>query len=99
MLVIIPMSGYGERFRSQGYNVPKPLIEVEGKTFVQHVYEMFDPNDEFIFICNNEHLMNSSYRMREIILSFCPAGKIYGIEPHKLGPIHAVNEVLHFFRR
>ena len=31
MQIIIPMSGFGERFRKVGYEVPKPLIEVEGR--------------------------------------------------------------------
>lgn len=88
------MSGFGERFRKEGYNVPKPLIEVEGKTFVQHVYELFDDKDDFIFICNQEHLNNESFKMEEIIQSFCPKGRIVGIKPHKLGPIHAVNQIL-----
>ena len=41
MQIIIPMSGFGERFRAAGYAVPKPLIEVDGKTIIQHVVEMF----------------------------------------------------------
>lgn len=31
MQIIIPMAGFGERFRRAGYRVPKPLIEVEGR--------------------------------------------------------------------
>ena len=31
MQIIIPMSGFGERFRKVGYKVPKPLIEIDGK--------------------------------------------------------------------
>ena len=29
MKIVIPMSGFGERFKRAGYKVPKPLIEVE----------------------------------------------------------------------
>ena len=50
MQIVIPMSGYGERFRAAGYTVPKPLIEVEGKPIIQHVVEMFSNDDDFIFI-------------------------------------------------
>lgn len=88
------MSGFGERFRNEGYKVPKPLIEVEGKTFVQHVYELFDDEDEFVFICNQEHLDNKSYQMAEKIKNFCSRGRVVGIKPHKLGPIHAVNQII-----
>jgi NDP-sugar pyrophosphorylase family protein len=50
MQIIIPMSGFGERFRKAGYKVPKPLIEVEGKPIVAHVVDMFGENNDFIFI-------------------------------------------------
>ena len=53
MQIIIPMSGFGERFRSAGYTVPKPLIEVEGKPIIQHVVEMFSDEDDFILTVNN----------------------------------------------
>ena len=90
MQIIIPMSGFGERFRAAGYTVPKPLIEVDGKTIIQHVVEMFSADDEFIFICNEDHLNESSYRMRETLESICPNGIIVSIPPHKLGPVYAV---------
>ena len=48
MQIVIPMSGYGERFRAAGYTVPKPLIEVEGKPIIQHVVEMFSNDDDFV---------------------------------------------------
>ena len=40
MQIIIPMSGFGERFRKVGYKVPKPLIEIEGKPIIAHVIDM-----------------------------------------------------------
>ena len=50
MQIVIPMSGFGERFRRTGYSVPKPLIEVDGKPIIQHVIEMFPGEENFIFI-------------------------------------------------
>lgn len=91
------MSGFGERFRRAGYDLPKPLIEIEGKTFIQHVFEMFSKDDEFVFICNQEHLENDKYEMSRKIKSFCPQASIISIKPHKLGPIHAVNQVINDF--
>ena len=52
MQIIIPMSGFGERFRKVGYKLPKPLIMVDEKPIIQHVVEMFSDEDDFIFICN-----------------------------------------------
>ena len=87
------MSGFGERFRLAGYSVPKPLIEIEGKPIVAHVIDMFPGETDFIFICNQEHLNDSSYRMAKILKEYCPSGKVVGISPHKLGPINAVRQV------
>ncbi len=92
--VIIPMSGFGERFRAAGYTVPKPLIEVDGKPIIQHVVEMFDSEDNFIFICNKDHLSNPNYKMRSILEDVSPNGKILSIKPHKLGPVYAVMQAL-----
>ena len=95
MQIIIPMSGFGERFRRAGYAVPKPLIEIDGKPIVAHVIDMFPGERDFIFICNQDHLSNPDYCMEEILRKYCPTGRIVGIPPHKLGPIHAVRQVEH----
>ncbi len=93
MQIIIPMSGFGERFRKVGYKVPKPLIEIEGKPIIGHVIDMFPGESNFIFICNQDHLNNPEYRMEEKLTRLCPSGRVVGIAPHKLGPVHAVLEV------
>lgn len=93
MQIIVPMSGFGERFRRAGYTVPKPLIEIDGKPIIAHVIDMFPGEHDFLFICNNDHLANADYRMMEILKHYCPTGRIVGIPPHKLGPIHAVRLV------
>lgn len=84
------MSGFGERFRRAGYTVPKPLIEVDGKPIVAHVIDLFPGETDFIFVCNRDHLAEPQFRMAEILARYCPTGRIVGIAPHKLGPVHAV---------
>ena len=49
MQIVIPMSGFGERFRKAGYSIPKPLIEVEGKPIIAHVIDTFKNENNFIF--------------------------------------------------
>lgn len=92
MKIVIPMSGYGERFRRAGYAVPKPLIEVDGKPIIAHVVDMFEGEHEFILICNRAHLENPIYAMHKILQRYCPTGKILTVEPHALGPVYAVLE-------
>lgn len=90
MKIIIPMSGWGERFRRAGYTVPKPLIEVEGRPMIEHVMGLFpgEPDSNFVFICNREHLETTP--MRAVLKRLAPGGTIVQIEPHKRGPVHAV---------
>lgn len=95
MQIVIPMSGFGERFRRVGYKLPKPLIEIEGKPIVAHVVDMFPGEVDFFFICNQEHLDEPEYRMEAILKQYCPSGKVVGIAPHKLGPVHAVRQIEH----
>lgn len=95
MQIVIPMSGFGERFRRAGYAVPKPLIEVDGKPIIGHVIDMFPGETDFIFICNEDHLANPDYHMQKILHQLCPTGRVVGIPAHKLGPIHAVRQVEH----
>ncbi len=90
MQIVIPMSGFGERFKKAGYKIPKPLIEVEGKPIISHVIDMFPGEENFLFICNEDHLNNPDYKMREILDMYCPTGKILSIPSHNLGPVHAV---------
>src|SRR6188472_2069841 len=41
--VVIPMAGAGRRFADQGYETPKPLIDILGKPMIAHVLASFDP--------------------------------------------------------
>lgn len=99
MQIIIPMSGFGERFRKAGYAVPKPLIEIDGKPIIAHVIDMFPGENDWIFICNEDHLAEPAYRMREILEQYCPQGRVIGIPAHKLGPVHAVTLAKEWIRQ
>lgn len=92
--IVIPMSGFGERFRQAGYTVPKPLIPVDGKPIIAHVLDLFPNETDVHCICNSEHLANSDWHMSEIVHTYCPTAKVHSIAPHKLGPVHTVAAIL-----
>ena len=86
--VIIPMAGHSRRFRAAGYTVPKPFILIDGKTMIERVCRMFGRHDEFIFVCNREHLQaNPAYR--DVLANIAPHTHIVAIEPHELGPVYS----------
>lgn len=90
MQIVVPMSGFGERFRRAGYSTPKPLIEIDGKPIIAHVIDLFPGETDFVFICNRDHLDDPSFAMADTLRKYCPTGRILAIGPHKLGPVHAV---------
>ncbi|WP_322923926.1 NTP transferase domain-containing protein [Paenibacillus campi] len=96
MQIVIPMSGIGKRFIDAGYDVPKPLIEMDGIPIIEHVVNMFPGETNFTFICNSDHLKTTN--MRSILERIAPQGNIVEIAPHKKGPVYAVtqiNDLLH----
>ncbi len=53
--VLIPMAGAGSRFFKAGYELPKPLIDVNGKPMIQHVIDNLNVDAKFIFVVQEEH--------------------------------------------
>ena len=96
MQIVIPMSGFGERFRAKGYTKPKPLIEIDHLSIISYVVGMFPGENNLFFICNEDHLSNACYEMEAHLKSICPSGTVIGIPSHKLGPIHAVNQIKNY---
>jgi NDP-sugar pyrophosphorylase family protein len=88
MKVIIPMAGTGNRFVQQGYKDPKPLIKVNGKRIIEYILDMFDENDEIVFICNDQHIENTD--MKDILNKLSPSSKVVSLPNHKKGPIFTV---------
>ncbi len=93
MQIVIPMSGFGERFRHAGYRIPKPLIDIDGKPMIAWVIDLFPNEKNFYFICNQKHLDETDFGIRDILNHYCPHGKIIAISPHKFGPVHAVQQI------
>lgn len=60
MKIVVPMAGEGSRFVKEGYTLPKPLIDVEGKPMIQRVVENLQHLDaDFIFLVRSSHLENN----------------------------------------
>jgi len=96
MQIIIPMAGLGERFKFAGYKDPKPLIPIDGKPVIEHIVNLFAPEDTFLFICNENHLRDTN--MKEEILRIRPDAKIVSIKEHYLGPVYTTMQAKEFIR-
>ncbi len=70
--IVIPMAGRGSRFADAGYELPKPLINVNGRPMIEVVTENIKPecNHRFIYICQQEHL--EKYHLAELLEKTAP---------------------------
>lgn len=91
MQIIIPMSGFGQRFINAGYKDVKPLIKIDGKRMIEYVIDLFPRGSEITFVCSNDHLTKTD--MAKVLKKAAPRGKVVGIDPHKLGPVYSVSKI------
>lgn len=77
MNIVIPMAGLGTRFKNAGYNLPKPLIDINGKPMIQLVVENLNVEGNYIFLVQKEH--NDLYNLDSLLTSIKPNCKIIKI--------------------
>lgn len=70
--------------------MPKPLIEVDGKPIIQHIFELFPGVTDIHCICNREHVETTP--MRTVLEGM--GATVHVIEPHSLGPVWAVAQIM-----
>lgn len=78
--IVIPMAGYGSRFATQGYKLPKPLIEIKHKAMIRWVVENLSFHNEtpkFIFICQQEH--RDTYKLDSLLSEIAPDCSIISV--------------------
>ena len=56
MNIVMPMEGKGSRLSDAGYDLPKPLIEINGKTIAEWSITTLGLKGNFIFCCKEEHV-------------------------------------------
>lgn len=78
--IVIPMAGRGSRFADAGYELPKPLIDVNGKPMIEVVTNNIRPKCEhrFIYICQEEHL--KKYNLEAELNRMSPGCEIITID-------------------
>lgn len=86
--VVIPMTGYGSRFKAAGYKPLKPFIKVFGKTMIEWVVSMYDKDTvDFIFIARKEHLQNDPDF--NLLYTIAKSSEVIAIDNwEKLGPVN-----------
>lgn len=76
--VVIPMAGAGSRFANAGYEVPKPLIDVNGMPMVQRAVWGSGIGGRYVYIVQAEH--NKKYKLSELLPTLTPALEVVVVE-------------------
>jgi NDP-sugar pyrophosphorylase family protein len=76
--LILPMAGAGSRFFNVGYDIPKPLLHVEGLPMVIQAVDCLPDTKNKIFICQNEHLQK--YNIFNTIIDKYPLSNVIQID-------------------
>jgi len=74
--ILMPMGGLGSRFAKEGYETPKPLIEVDGKPMFIRALDSFKSVEDIqhIFVIRKEH--DEKYDLSRQILTQLPDARI-----------------------
>lgn len=72
--ILIPMAGAGSRFANAGYQLPKPLIDVNGMPMIQRVIDNLNINANYIFVVQEDHY--SRYNLGTILPLIAPGCQI-----------------------
>ena len=76
--LILPLAGQGSRFKMDGFSVPKPLLDINGKPMIIRAVESIPNCDKKVFVCLNEHLQ--TYPLKETLLEHFSNSQIIGID-------------------
>lgn len=92
MNVVITLAGHSRRFKERGYNIPKFLIEISGKTMIARVVEMFDDKDKFYFVLNEEQIKEHP-QIESLLRSLAKRVEIIVIPSHEKGPVFSALQI------
>ncbi len=88
--IIMPMGGAGSRFFNDGFVMPKPLIEINGKPFLYWAtksIEKYINNYDLTSVVLNNHIVE--FNIDKVILQYFPSANIVAVDSSEVkgGPI------------
>lgn len=75
--LLLPMAGKGSRFSAVGYDVPKPMLDVNGYPMFIQAIRCLPQENKYIFVCLQEHI--DDYNLLEVIKTEYPNSNVIGI--------------------
>jgi NDP-sugar pyrophosphorylase family protein len=72
------MAGLGSRFAEQGYDKPKPLIDVNGVPMIKTVVDSLNIDGNYIFVVQKSHRIK--YHLDDVLDKIAPGCKIVEVD-------------------
>ena len=82
------MAGKSQRFYDAGYNIPKFLIDIFGKSMIAHVLTVFKDVDDVLVIVNEGDYHN--FKLDKVLSDIRSNIKIAVIAQHSFGPSYSI---------
>ena len=70
--ILIPMAGEGSRFKINGYEVPKPLIEVDGEPMIKQAMSTLNLEGRHIFVTRKYENDSNNKKLRKTLKEISP---------------------------
>lgn len=86
--ILMPMGGLGQRFRNEGYSVPKPLIDVQGTPMFVRALNSFNEYDgpkQHVFVIRQD--AEDEYGLATQIAKIIPDAKISLLQADTRGAV------------
>ncbi len=80
MNILFPIAGAGSRFQSHGFNIPKPLVSVNGKTLLEHSITTLNLPGKYVFVRINYDDVEFNQQIDAIIRKSCPDAEIIALD-------------------
>ena len=80
MNILIPMAGEGSRFKINGYELPKPLIEVDGEPMIKRAIETLGIEGRYIFVVRKYDKEKNNHDLRKALKEIKPECVIVEID-------------------
>lgn len=65
--ILIPMAGAGSRFKAEGYELPKPFIDVNGKMMIERVLDGVNyPNAHYTLIIQKQFEEDNAEQLKKL---------------------------------
>jgi len=76
--ILVPMAGAGLRLAQAGYLLPKPLVEVDGKSIVKNAIDSLGLKGKYIFVVQRQH--DEKYSFKRIFSEFVDDFEIIAVD-------------------